>query len=143
MARESRFNRRILGKGFKEFMDQASVNKVRARMMRSPSGVVYVFLARPHGADRKKRVDELRHRCFVARGLNRDAVTVIGIATEQYLRGEGFSLDVAHLYIPEWSPKQQEILEEMQRDLGYFARPRKTAASEDEYPSGDLSKGRE
>ena len=66
-------------------------------MAPSPSGIVYVFLARPRGVDRKERVAELRNRCFVARGLNKDAVTVIGIATEQYVRGEGFSLDVAHL----------------------------------------------
>src|SRR6185436_18683212 len=33
MARESRFSRRILGKGFNEFMEAARARKVRSRMM--------------------------------------------------------------------------------------------------------------
>jgi hypothetical protein len=56
----------------------------------SPSGVVYLFLAAPHGVDRKPRVAELRNRCLVARGLHKDAVSAIGIATERYGRGKGF-----------------------------------------------------
>lgn len=135
MAREDRFSRRVLGKGFKEFMDEAQKKKVRSRLMKAPSGIVYVFLATPYGTDRKIRVAELSNRCFVVRGLQTDATTVIGIATEQYERGQGFSLDVVHLYIPEWSAKHQAALDGMQRDLKYFVQPRKMAGFEDEYPN--------
>jgi hypothetical protein len=76
MAREGRFARRILGKSFKEFMDNSQ--KVLSRMMNSPSGVVYVFLALPRETPRKARVAELGNRCFVARGLNQQSVHVVG-----------------------------------------------------------------
>jgi hypothetical protein len=139
MARENRFGRRILSKGFNEFMEAASQKRIRSRMMRAPSGVVYVLLACPHVTDRQFRKAELQTRCFVARGLNLEAQTVVGIATEQYVRGQGFSFDVVHLHIPEWTAEQQHALEGMQRDLGYFVRPVRTEASEDEYPSGSTS----
>jgi hypothetical protein len=91
MALENRFSRRILGKAFKEFMDLARKNKVRSRMLVSPSGIVYVFLATPHGTDRRYRAAELGNRCFVARGLNQGHYTVVGLATEQPEPGRGFS----------------------------------------------------
>jgi hypothetical protein len=133
MAREHRFARRILGKSFKVFLD--SSHKIAARMTRSPSGVVYVFLAMPHGTPRNYRVADLGNRCFVARGLHRDATTVVGIATEQYEKGKGFSLDLVHLYKPSWTAEDQARVEAMQREFGYFASPLTTVEHEDEYPT--------
>lgn len=133
MAREDRFSRRILGKSFREFIDESQT--VRSRMVRSPSGVVYVFLAMPHDTRRDYRVAELGTRCFVARGLNQDATTVVGIATEKYEKGKGFSLDLVHLYIPRWTAKNQSDMVAMQRDLGLFVSPVTTPGHEDEYPS--------
>ena len=133
MAREDRFSRRVLGKAFREFLDQS--HQIRARMTKSPSGVVYVFLATPHGYPRETRTAELSNRCFVARGLSPDAQLIVGVATEQYAPGQGISLDLVHMYKPEWTGKDQEIMEGMQRDLGYFVKPRVTQSSEDEYPS--------
>ncbi|GFP32526.1 hypothetical protein HKBW3S42_00830 [Candidatus Hakubella thermalkaliphila] len=111
MAREDRFSRRILGKEFIEFIELASQQKVRSRVMPSPSGILYVFLACPHGGDRKYRVTELGARCFVIRGLNPDYTTVIGIATEQYEIGKGFSLDAVYLSKETWTPEDQTQLE--------------------------------
>lgn len=134
MAREDRFGRRILGKSFKEFIDLSRQNKVRSRMLPSPSGVLYVFLALPHGEDRKFRIAELGNRCFVARGLNQKCKTVIGIATEQYEPGKGFSLDSCYIYKPTWTDKDQAYLENMQKELGYFSKSVQTRNEEDEYP---------
>lgn len=134
MAREDRFARRIVGKAFKEFFDLARANTVRARIVRSPSKIVYVFLATPHGYPREVRVAELDNRCFVARGLHSDAPTVVGIATEQYEAGKGFSLDVIHLHIPQWTAAHQQHVQQMQAALGYFAKPQESRLSEDEYP---------
>ena len=53
MAREDRLCRRILGKTFKEFHKAGSIG---ARIVQSPSGVLYVFLMRPHGEARRYRV---------------------------------------------------------------------------------------
>jgi hypothetical protein len=110
MAREDRFARRILGKHFKEFMDLAAEDKVRSRKMQSPSGVVYVFLACPHGEDRQYRMAELGLRCFVARGVTPRCTTVIGVATEQYVPGTGFSLNLHYLQLDSWTAEQQAFL---------------------------------
>jgi hypothetical protein len=132
MALETRFARRILASAYKEFLD--SSHGVRSRLTGSPSGVHYVFLATPQNTDRKYRVAELGNRCFVARGLQAGATTIVGLGTEQYEQGEGFSLDLVHLYMPVWTPEDQTRMEAMQRDLGYFASPHVIRSSEDEYP---------
>jgi len=132
MARECRFSRRVLGKSFQEFLDNS--HTIRSRKTKSPSGVVYVFLATPRDTPRELRQAELSNRCFVARGQDPAATTVVGLATEQYTP-EGFSFDLVHTYKPEWTPKDQEMMERMQSDLGYFKNPRVTTIGEDEYPA--------
>lgn len=141
MAKETRFNRRILGRGFRDFMDLTAKGKIRSRCTRSPSGVGYVFLACPHGTPRSNRIHELEVRCFVARGLltHEHVTTVVGLATERYERGRGFSLDLALTHLPEWTSDHQSRMEEIQRKLGTFASPMRTPFSEDEYPSPDRS----
>ena len=135
MAREDRFCRRISGKMFMEFMELANQQKVRSRVVPSPSGILYVFLACPHGEDREYRVAELAGRCFVIRGLNSDCTTVIGIATEQYEIGKGFSLDAVYLYKDAWTPEDQTQLEYLQKEVGYFTNHIQTQTQEDEYPN--------
>ena len=135
MAKERRFARRILAKSFKEFYDLAGSSNLRARLATSLSGVVYVFLATPHGYPREDRRAELGQRCFVARGLHRESTTVVGLATEQYVSGKGFSFDLAYVHYPEWTEANQELMGKMQSELGYFRQPRVTSFSEDEYPS--------
>lgn len=136
MARESRFCRRMLAAGFNEFMRDAAAKKIKARMMPSLSDVRYVFLATAREEDRENRRRELALRCFVARGLMERGDTVVGIATERYAKGEGFSLDAVRLTKPTWTSRDQEALEGIQRELGYFASPRLTRATGDEFPVG-------
>lgn len=135
MAQEDRVCRRILGKKFIEFMELASQQKVRSRVVPSPSGILYVLLACPHGEDREYRVAELAERCFVIRGLNSDSTTVIGIATEQYEIGTGFSLDAVYLSKDIWTPEDQTQLEYLQKEFGYFTNHIQTQTHEDEYPN--------
>jgi hypothetical protein len=134
MAREDRFGRRILGKSFVEFIYLSAQNKIRARMLLSPAGVVYVFLAIPHTIERRYRLAELGTRCFVARGLNQQMKTVIGIATEQYKPGIGHSFDLYYLYKPDWTEKDQTAMESIQKESGFFTNMARTEAHEDEYP---------
>lgn len=77
---------------------------------------------------------DLGNRCFVARGLHPESTYVIGLATERYDRGKGFSLDLYNLFKPPWSAEDQRQMEKMQNELGYFNNPRVTKDSEDEYP---------
>jgi len=135
MARESRFSRRILGKSFAEFIRLSSENKVRARMLPSPSGIIYVLLALPHTFDREYRRAELGMRCFIARGLNSECKTVIGIATEQYKPRLGHSFDLYYLYKPDWTEKDQAHMKSIQQESGFFLNSKRTEADEDEYPN--------
>ncbi len=134
MAREDRLSRRFLGRAYEDFIRNSSV--VRSRMHRALSGVVYVFLALPHGIDRKERALELQLRCFVARGLNKDSTTAVGIATEIYKPQAGFSLDLVFLYKEDWTSDDQKTSDGIRSDLGYFVNAKQTEIQEDEYPSG-------
>jgi hypothetical protein len=89
----------------------------------------------PHGTAREHRKMDLTNRCFVARGLDPDSVTVIGLATEQY-RPEGFSFDLAYVHLPDRGEEERNIATGMQRDLGYFISPIITPEHVDEYPKG-------
>jgi len=137
MALETRFCRRMLAAAFNEFMSAAAAQKTRARTMRSPSNVQYVFLACEHDTDREDRRRELALRCFVARGQMESGETVIGIATERYSKGQGFSLDAYRLSKPTWGAQEQKLVDEIQRDHGYFATPRLTRVHGDEFPGTD------
>lgn len=135
MARENRLSRRMLGKGFIEFLEASSNNKIRSRIMEGLSDVAYVLLATPCAEDRQGRVEELELRCLVARGLRQNCKTVVGIATEQYKRGSGFSLDVVYMYKESWTQEDQGLLETIQKQLGYFQSPLIKSVHYDEYPS--------
>lgn len=135
MARETRFCRRMLAAGFNEFMRDPAAKKIRARIMPSLSGVRYVFLASARDESREDRRRELALRCLVARGLMDEGDTVVGLATERYAKGAGFSLDAVRITKPTWTPRDQEALEGIQRDLGYFSNPRLTRATGDEFPT--------
>lgn len=136
MAREDRFSRRMLGNAFYEFMELTSRDKMRvgSRMMLSLSGIPYVFLISPRERDRKYRLEELKARCFVARGLNPEYKTVIGLATEQYEGEAGFSLDAFCLEKPDWTEEDQKKLVYLQNELGFFKAPVQSTVNEDEYP---------
>jgi len=137
MAQENRFCRRMLADAFNEFMVLTARQEVRSRIMSSPAGVDYVFLAAGHAESRALRTQELGLRCIVARSMMAAAhrsAPVIGLATERHQPGAGSSLDVVMLDIREWTPEWQHNAEGIMRDLGYFAAPRYSRVSHDEYP---------
>jgi hypothetical protein len=137
MAREDRFSRWVLSKCFLDFMDATRRKKLRSRHAQSPSGIPYVFLARPHGYDRNQRRAELANRCFVVRGSCTGQTTVIGIATEESLPDKGSSFDIVLFKKETWTAVDQRAMESMQAEMGYFAEPVRTPRREDEYPAGD------
>lgn len=135
LARESRFSRRILGQQFNDFMARAAAAEIRARQAHSPSGVVYVFLATGRTEPRDHRANELRLRSFVTRGQHPNATTVVGLATERYVKDGGFSLDATRLMMETWTPEHELAAQRIQADMGYFVAPLKQVVSIDEYPS--------
>src|SRR3546814_3655463 len=58
ISRETRFSRRILGRGVREFLEQAKAGKLRSRILNGPSGVIYVLVFFPAGEDPKFRITE-------------------------------------------------------------------------------------
>ena len=134
MARENRFNRRLLGRAFLEAIQSSGEKRIRSRMVQPHSDVTYVFLVVPHEVDRHLRQVELQNRCYIARGLNPEKRTVVGIATEQPETGKGFTLDLRYLYKEAWTDADQDRLETMQQNLGYFSNPVIWSIQEDEYP---------
>jgi len=138
MARESRFNRRVLGKYVREFLQEAKNRKIRSRMLPSPSGIVYVFLYVTNGTDWRYMQAELGHRCFVARGLKSDCTTVIGVALEEWKPG-GSQSTLLYLEMPNWTEEDTAHMQKTQEMLGYFVSPIKTQMHEDEYPESSLT----
>lgn len=140
MARESRFNRRMLGTSLKEFMRRSDPRmpkeqRIASRMVPSSSGVVYILLTRPHGYDRELRARELWLRCYVARGINEYKYdTVIGIATEEPVKGKGYTLDTVFLWMKDWTEEDGRKISAIQKELGYFQKPEETHVHVDEYP---------
>jgi hypothetical protein len=134
MAREDRFSRRLLAKTFLDFMAKATADKVRSRIVRSPSGVTYVYLVTSRSFDRDARRAELAARCFVARGMVEGAETVIGIATERYEGKPGFSFDAMRFVKPDWTAIDSAELRRLQEELGIFRDVERQASNEDEFP---------
>lgn len=133
MARENRFERRILAAAYLEFLEM-SKTEPRARYLQSPSGRTYVFLALQHGTSREIRRDDLQMRCVAAKTKFPDADVIVGIATEQYVQGSGHSLDVAFLRAGAWTDEHHVAAREIQETRGYFRDSTSTERSEDEYP---------
>ena len=133
MAAEDRFSRRLLSIAFDEFL-QNSADSIRSRLVLAPSGITYVFLATPLNTNRQDRCAELRYRCIIARGKYKDRKTVIGIATEQYKRGQGFSIDHLYLSKPEWTEEDQNVFDTIQAETSYFNGEAQYRFGQSEYP---------
>lgn len=135
MAKENRFSRRILSKALLEFIGYYDKPTSRARIVRAPSCVVYVFLLSNHDKrNREARRAELAMRCFVARGRFKESRIIVGLATEEYKKGAGHSYDLVYLEKPDWTEKDQEKMLRIQEDLGYFKHPQISEKGFDEFP---------
>jgi hypothetical protein len=49
--------------------------------------------------------------------------------------GQGFSLDLMSLLIPELTPEQAALAEQWQQEFGYFKKMRYCRRREEEYPN--------
>lgn len=137
MARESRFSRRLLGNALRQFLNLANQGALRTRLVKSSvSQVAYVFLALPSIVDREQRIAELANRCFIARGLNPQFTTVVGIATEREEDLEEHSVDYCYVNIPFWNDDYQRQLTSIQQRTKYFTATETTAMEQHEYPIG-------
>jgi hypothetical protein len=132
MAAENRYHRRMLGNAYKDFLVQS--DSIRSRLVISPSGTTYVFLATSLDTNRKDRAVELAARCFAARGRVKENAKVVGIATEQYKKDQGFSLDLFCMVKPHWTDDDQSKLDELLNISPYFSGELTWRQEDPEYP---------
>ncbi len=135
MAREDRFTRRGLGKSFQSFLEANQQGQARARICSGLGQATYVFLGCPVESPREDRIDELKARCLVARWLYPGKAKVIGIATETPKPGQGFSLDLVGLTIPDLTAEQVALAQQWQSKRGFFKNMQQHWKHEDEYPT--------
>jgi hypothetical protein len=73
----------------------------------------------------------------VIRGLYPENKTVVGIATETYEKGKPFSMDAIHYSKDDWTQEDQDELNYLQNEFGYFSQPEIKNERADEYPKTD------
>lgn len=134
MAKENRFNRRVLSQQLDDILRTTPKTHRRAKLLQSPSGVIYVLLVSEKGRDREDRRRELEYRCYVAKNMFPSSPTVVGVATEHY-DPTGHSFDVCYLRFEEWTKEQQEWAREAQEKLGFFTKARRDLLHVEGYPA--------
>jgi len=130
LAKEDRFSRRIISKPLRTFIEN---REIRARMIKAPSGIVYVFFRILNKKDKTLEFKEFKLRCFIARGMNRDCKIVVGIGFKELENCLNFSLIVYYLCIPKWEDRHQKVFENIQENLNFFSKKSEKIV-EDEYP---------
>ncbi len=119
MALQSRGHRANLADAFLEFLSQHGT-RVAARIVVADNETAFVFTT-GDSANRENRGRELLLRCLVVRGRCKSVKTVVGIATDRPEAGKkGHSSDIVYLHIPTWDASENERIDKIQADLGYF-----------------------
>ena len=119
MALQPRGHRANLADAFLQFL-QPDHADTAARVLVADNETAFVFTT-GDSADREHRSRELFLRCLVVRGRCKTVKTVVGIATDRPQAGKhGHSSDIVYIHIPIWDPTEDEKINGIQRDLGYF-----------------------
>jgi len=119
MALQPRGHRANLADAFLEFL-RPDCARVAARLVVADSETAFVFTT-GDSATRDDRARELLLRCLVVRGRCKLVKTVVGIATDRPQEGKrGHSSDIVYLHMPTWDPAENEKVDRIQADLGYF-----------------------
>ena len=134
MARECRFNRRLLSRHIYDVVTNTPKFQKRAKIIPSPSGIIYVLLISKKECDREERRGELGMRCLIVRGKFRTSSVVVGLATEHY-DSSGHSFDACHLKIEKWTKENQLQFDRIQKEFTYFESAKWRREHIDEYPS--------
>lgn len=119
MALQPRGHRANLADAFMEFLQNEEL-KSAARVVQGDNGCAFVFTI-GSSADREFRSRELILRCLVVRGRFPGVQTVVGIATDRPGESKiGYSSDIVYINMLEWSDEDEQHVQGIQNDLGYF-----------------------
>ena len=133
MARETRFSRRVLGEVLREFLIDAKAKKLRSRALRSPSGVIYVFVYFVAADEFKNRTPELALRCVAARKKVGQGDIVVGIGIGEHEPGKGSTSGLVYFQPDDW-PEFIEKSESALQASGYFSESKMRDSHHEEYP---------
>jgi hypothetical protein len=134
MARETRFSRRILGRGLGDFYSQRRVRPLRSRVMPGQGDALYVLVRFMPEEDMERRRAALANRCFVARHELGHGATAIGIGIVEHANTGSVS-DVVYFDLTDWSPNDDATVIAMKAEYGYFQEVAMRQIHEDEYPA--------
>lgn len=119
MALQPRAHRAILAESLLEFLQNADL-KSAARVVQGHEDSAFVFTT-GNSEDREFRARELALRCLVVRGRFPGVRTVVGIATDRPGASKtGYSSDIAYIHMPTWTEEDEQHVQGIQSDLGYF-----------------------
>ncbi len=119
MALQPRNYRANLAEAFIEFLQNEKL-KISSRVVLGYNNIAFVFLI-GSSVDREHRSRELGLRCLVIRGKVANVTTVIGIATDRPGTSQiGYSSDLLYMHIPELTKEDNQRIDEIQNELGYF-----------------------
>lgn len=138
LARLNRFERRNMATAFTGLRKNADKGNYGLSYRRTIEGndVTYCFLCHGSSNDdnsREARKSQLKVFCHIARGQHQSNSKVIGIATDQKITGQT-AFDFYMMDLPEWTDKEQEIMELNMRDTGILTKPKEHHAHYEEYP---------
>jgi hypothetical protein len=132
MAKETRFDRRILSDSFSDFLNNA--NQIDSRIVARDVGIIYCFLAKDMKISREVRKTELEVRSVLVKDMFPERPTVIGIATEKPSQKTGFSLDLCCIHMEKWSEEDHLRAVELKEKTGFFSDIRTSNSNTTEYP---------
>ncbi len=135
MALETRFHRRILGRGVGEFLTAARARHLASRILAAPSGVIYVLVYFPAKAQPEDRRAEVTGRCFIARQRLGQGAAAVGIGLSDHVRGIESASDLIYLDFSKWSEVDEQVANDLKAKASFFANARTWHRHDDEYPT--------
>jgi len=137
MARENRFNRRILSGGLVEFIEAALKGTLRARFLYSPSGVIYVPMFFKPTEEPELRNALMGQRCMFARHDAGKGDIVIGFPFIESKPGVAWIQELVYLDARKWSAADDERVARQKAELDNGPSTAKRQVEMLEYPTAD------
>lgn len=142
LAKEPRFHRRVLSKGFLDIICKTPSNGKFTRVIPSsePEGPVYIFLVvsnfgfSSHAKYREFRRGLLQDYCLITKLKFPHKKDFIGIATEPGNSGPK-SEDLIYFNASDWTEEQAQKARELQQQTGIMTKITAGHIHEDEYPT--------
>jgi SEC-C motif len=142
MAREPRFNRRALAHALFDAMERTPIDQRFIRLIPSQERqhVTYLFLIFPwlaeYSTERNREVRRhfLQASAYVTRLKHADATDIVGIATECLSCSASRSEDALYFDTRQWSPDDESVALEYQRELKILTQERQFRTHLKEYP---------